>query len=153
MGSDEEGLQSGGEGGDGTERMLGKRLLEMRQGELSGIVRRDPGWFAQSSQRRADGGLGAQKSFPDSVGGRITQSAVECPKGGPFIVGLSGLRKKRPQVVSAEKQSPDLIGHPDAKGSSAAFAPFSVTAENPYGADSFLELVFRIVAAQKAVPD
>jgi len=56
-GSDEEGLQSGPEGGNWRERMIFEGLLQMCQRELGWAIRDDLGRLAQSSQRRSDGGL------------------------------------------------------------------------------------------------
>lgn len=152
--SHEEGLQTGLKGGDGREPVFfWKSRLEMRQSELGGVVGGGLGRRAQTGERRAEGGLSLGKSFPDPIRGGVAQAALEGSEGRQFIVGRGGPGQKCPQAVGAEKQAPDLVGHPDAEGSSAAGGPMAVTAEDARGAQSLVELVFLIVAAQEAVLD
>jgi hypothetical protein len=71
-------LQRGLKGGDWREPVLFlESLLEMRQGELGGVVRGDPWRRAQTGERRADGGLSLRKSFPDPIRGGVAQAAIQ----------------------------------------------------------------------------
>jgi hypothetical protein len=148
--SDEEGLQSGPEGGDGRQRMLLESLLQMSQRELRRAVRIDPRWLAQSGQRRSDGSLSVEKSSPDAIRGGIAQSAVELSKGVEFVFCVGGVIQEPPQAVGVEKQTFDFVGDPNGEGPSAASRLVSITAEDARGPHRFVPLMW-LVAAQEAV--
>jgi hypothetical protein len=61
-GSDEEGLQSDAEGGDGRERMLVEGLGEMGQREPGRTIRDQLRWRAQATEGSSNGGLSVEKS-------------------------------------------------------------------------------------------
>src|SRR5690606_20927813 len=90
---------------------------------------------ANSGESRADRGLGFEKSSPDSVGCRVAHAAIERSEGLAFVVGLSGLAEKHPELLGTEEQTLDLIGAPNAEGSSTAAVSISIATEDTLGTD------------------
>ena len=133
--------------------MLAQRFFEMSQRQSSGVLRRDLGRLTQRSKCGANAALGVVKPFPNAIWRGIRKPAFQTLKGPEFIVTTDRMLQKRPQAVGCEEQAFDLVGHPNAEGSSAASRPISITAEDASGTHRFLALVLVVVATQKSVPN
>lgn len=140
-------------GGNGIQRMLLERRLEMSEGKLRRLAGGDLRRFAQSTQGRADRGLGLEKTLPDSVRCGIAESALEALESLPYIAAERGLLEKLPQAVGSQQETFDLVGGPNTEGTSAAAGAVPIVTEDAPGADRFPLQMHRVIASQKAVAD
>jgi len=97
--------------------------------------------------------LGLVKTLPDTVRRGIAESVLEALESLAFIAGEDGLPEKLPQAVGGQQQTFDLVGAPNAEGSSAAGGAIPIVAEDPPRADRFPAQMQGVIASQKAVAD
>jgi len=140
-------------GGNGIQRMLLERRLEMSDGELCRLAGVDLRRFAQRVQGRADCALRPLKSLSDAVGCGIAESALKALESLAYIAAERGLAEKLPQAVGIQQQTFDFVGGPNTEGTSAAGGAVPIAAEDAPGADRFPAQMHRVIASQKAVSD
>ena len=158
--SDHEGLKRDLKSGDGIEVVAGEGFGQMVEGGLCRLVvrrrrivlRRGLGRTADGGQRDSDGGLGLSKSPPDPIGSRLAHVAVELAKGLQFVVGADGTLEKPPELVRAEIQPFDLVGNPNAEGTTTPAGTVSIAAEDASGADRGVLDVSLLEATDETVP-
>lgn len=126
--SDKEALRRVLVGGDGIERGLFEGFFEMLKGcpgethgRAWGFVREHLLWRrAKRRQCGADGRLCIEKSFPDSIGCRVTHRGLEILERLGFVAACCSEFKEPVKALGVEKESFYLIGDPNTEGSSTA---------------------------------
>ncbi len=149
----ERGLQRELEGRDGAKWMMLEGCFKMSEREFGGVLRRDIGRSTHGVDRRAYRTLGFVESLPDAVGCRITQFAGKTSESLHFVAAGRRLFEECPQGISSQEQSPDLVGQPNAKGSSTAGRPMTIATENAVCADRVVMLMSFVVATQNPMTD
>jgi hypothetical protein len=140
------------EGGDRTVG-VGEGGLEMcknlrrRSARFGGPIWRR----ATSRQCRAELALAQVEPFPDALPGSVASPAVGNDAACRGDADGDGALQESPHSVGGQAQPPDLVGNPDAEGSTAAAAALAVAAKDPPSADGLALRVALVVAAQKAV--
>jgi len=128
--------------------MIAECRSKMRERELRRLFGIQPGRITEAAQRRADRALCFEKALPDSIGRGFAQAAVEITEGLTFVAGGHAVDEKRPQALSGQKQSCNLVGPPDAEGAPAAAGSVSIAAENPLSSHRFPAGMLIIIATE-----
>ena len=76
--------------------------------------------WAKRRQCRADGRLCIEKSFPDSIGCRVTHRGLEISESLGFVAACCGEFKEPVKALGIEEESFYLIGDPNTEGSATA---------------------------------